>query len=71
MRGLRTIFIGVAIVLIAATAAAHHASAPHFDRNRPIEIEGVITKFEFVNPHAYLDVDVTDTDGNVTNYTAK
>ncbi len=62
--------IAACIALLATMSAAlgHHASAPHFDSNRPIEIEGVVTKFEFVNPHAYLYLDVTDANGNETNW---
>lgn len=68
MRGLISLLCGPATLFLTLSATAHHASAPHFDSSRPIEIEGVITKFEFVNPHAYLYLDVTDADGNVTNW---
>ena len=54
-----------AFTILASPAAAHHASAPHFDRSKPITIEGVVTQFRLVNPHAYLYLDVTDADGNV------
>ncbi len=47
---------------------AHHSAAPHFDRNKPIEIEGVVTRFRFVNPHAYLYLDVTDENGDTTEW---
>jgi hypothetical protein len=49
-------------------AYAHHSSAPHFDADTPVQIEGVITAFKFVNPHAWLYIDVTDADGNVANW---
>lgn len=55
-------------VLATSPAVAHHSSAPHFDRNSPVVIEGVVTEFKLVNPHAYLYLDVTDTDGNVENW---
>jgi hypothetical protein len=56
------------VVLAAGTAFAHHASAPHFDNTKPVSIEGVITEFRLVNPHAYLYLDVMDADGNVVNW---
>ena len=56
------------VFLTAGTAAAHHAAAPHFDNTKPISIEGVVTKFALVNPHAYVYVDVTDADGNVETW---
>lgn len=55
-------------ILGASTIQAHHSSAPHFDRNKPIEISGVVTKFRFVNPHAYLYLDVTDENGEVATW---
>ena len=33
---------------------AHHSSAPHFDRDTMIELDGVVTEVRFVNPHAYV-----------------
>lgn len=61
---------GLALVGILMTASvnAHHSSAPHFDTNSPVTVEGVITQFKFVNPHAYLYIDVTNSDGTVTNW---
>jgi len=47
---------------IAAAAPAHHGFG-QFDRSQPVEIEGVITGIDFVNPHAYLYLDVTGGDG--------
>ena len=43
-------------------AAAHHGFG-EFDRSQPVEIEGVITGIDFVNPHAYLHLDVDAGDG--------
>ena len=56
------------LTLVTSPAIAHHSSAPHFDRNSPVVIEGVVTEFKLVNPHAYLYLDVTDADGNVENW---
>ena len=51
-------FIGLALPL-----TAHHASGPFYDSDKPIEIEGVVTRFVFRNPHAALFLDVTDESG--------
>src|SRR3990167_2381259 len=52
-----------------ALAAALPASAHHgfglFDRTKPVEIEGTITGIDFVNPHAYLNLDIVDPAGTV------
>lgn len=41
-------------------AQAHHSFAALFDPSRSISIEGVVTEFEFIAPHAYIRIDVAD-----------
>jgi hypothetical protein len=48
-------------------AQAHHSFAATFTEN-VIEVEGVITKFSFRNPHILVYIDVTNGDGSVTNW---
>lgn len=62
------IAIGVAALMSAAPLAAHHAFAAEFDVNQPVKVKGTITKVEWVNPHAWLYVDVKGDDGKVTNW---
>jgi hypothetical protein len=47
-------FAMLLISCIALPALAHHSAAPHFDLSREIRIAGVVSRFEFVNPHAYV-----------------
>ena len=56
MRKVLAISSGVALWFVFSGATAHHSNAPHYDRERPITIEGVVEEFEFVNPHAFLHV---------------
>ena len=49
--------------LAASTPALAHHGFGRFDRTKPVEIKGVIKSIDFVNPHAYLNLDVVGPDG--------
>jgi hypothetical protein len=52
------------LLLLVATAAsfAHHSFAV-YDHNRTLTLHGTVTKFQWTNPHAYLELDVPDAKG--------
>ncbi len=58
------VLVGFAFV---GAAQAHHSSAPHFDRDIEITVEGIVTELKFVNPHAYLYFDV-EKDGELIKW---
>jgi hypothetical protein len=41
-------------------ALAHHAFAAEFDGNAPVHLKGTITKMEWINPHAWMHIMVSD-----------
>jgi hypothetical protein len=49
-------------------AFAHHSIAAEYDTKKPVTIKGIITKFDWTNPHVFLFVDVTETGGNVSTW---
>ena len=54
----------IIVLLVSAVAAhAHHGSAP-FDTDTEIIIEGVITEFDYRNPHSFVYLRTVDADGN-------
>ena len=62
MRFIRPFPVLVAILLVTAAtvpAAAHHSFAM-FDTASPITITGTVTDFQWTNPHAYIELDVSD-----------
>ena len=68
----RTVAIVAALsgVLLATGSAvvAHHAFSAEFDANRPLILSGAVTKTEWVNPHAWIFMDVKDDAGAVVNW---
>ncbi len=52
----------------AASASAHHSFSGVVDVEGQITLTGVLSKIDWVNPHIYLHLDVTDDDGQVTTW---
>ena len=48
--------------LLSPAAFAHHAFSAQYDITKPATLTGVVTKIEWLNPHAYFFIDVTDED---------
>ena len=55
-------------ILLTSNVFAHHSFAPHFDRDQPVNISGIITEYEQRNPHAYLNIRAEDADGRVKEW---
>src|SRR5216683_7536283 len=54
---------GVMMALAAPALMAHHAFGAEFDANRPVLLKGKVTRLEWVNPHAWIHVEVVKPDG--------
>jgi hypothetical protein len=60
--------LSLLFLVTAPLSQAHHASGPFYDSDKPIEIEGVVSKFIFRNPHAALFLNVTDANGDTAEW---
>lgn len=68
IRTLMLLLVTVTQGLWSGNVAAHHAFAAEFDRNQPIELNGTVTKVEWMNPHARIYVDAPDAEGVMANW---
>jgi hypothetical protein len=64
--GMLGLFTGV--LLAVAPAMAHHSFAAEYDAKKTITLKGIVTKVEWLNPHVYIFVDVTDAKGDIVNW---
>jgi hypothetical protein len=53
-----------AVCLPAPAGAVHHSISGVYDGSRIVRVEGVVVRFEFVNPHPFVWVEVGDENGN-------
>ena len=63
----RAAVVSAAVMVFAGPALAHHSFAM-FDNEHQTKIEGTVTKFEWTNPHVYIQLAVFEADGKVRNY---
>jgi len=65
------VLVGIAAIsftLAAAPLRAHHAFSSEFDAEKPLKLEGSISKTEWVNPHAWIHIDVKTTNGTTEEW---
>jgi hypothetical protein len=60
--------VSMGLILNATSARAHHAFSSEFDADKPVNLVGSISKLEWINPHAWIHLDVTRSDGKVETW---
>src|SRR5262245_13115983 len=59
---------GLGLLCATLPVRAHHAFAAEFDATKPIKLQGTVTKVEWINPHAWIHIDVKKSDGTVEQW---
>ena len=57
-----------AALLGGAHASAHHSFAAEFDAQKPVTLKGTVVKWEMINPHGWITLDVPGADGKTTEW---
>lgn len=55
-------------LVVSAAAVAHHSVTGQYDPTNRVELTGVITKVDWINPHTYLYLEVANDDGTTTTW---
>ena len=66
--GVIVVGVCLGLFLVGASVQAHHAFAAEFDANKPVRLKGKITRMEWINPHAWMHLDVEKEDGTVESW---
>src|SRR5437870_357764 len=56
------------IVIVVKPLTAHHSFDAEYDSKKPITVSGIVTKLDWVNPHAFVFIDTKDESGAVRNF---
>jgi len=67
-RALACLLLPAAALLLPPALQAHHAFALEFDVKSPVELTGVVSKVELINPHSWIHLDVTDAEGKTVTW---
>jgi hypothetical protein len=62
---------GLMLLSVVAPAYAHHGIGAWYDTSKSVTLKGTVTSYEWINPHAYIHIDVKNAKGIVENWSAE
>ena len=65
---MKRLFFIVLVVIFGMTAFAHHGSSISYQLDKTITLEGIVTEWDYRNPHPQIYFDVKDKDGTVAKW---
>ena len=68
LRRAQRMFIVLALCVFGTDLGAHHSFAV-FDHTQSVTVSGTVTKFQWTNPHGFVELDYAAADGKMKHYT--
>jgi len=63
-----SILVVVFLAGAVASVSAHHSFGAQYDSDKPVLLQGIVTRVDWTNPHARFYIDVEDATGEITNW---
>jgi Family of unknown function (DUF6152) len=62
------LLVMVTVLSYGGGVLAHHSFAAEFDAQKPVTLKGTVVKWEMINPHGWITIDVTEPDGKTAQW---
>ena len=62
------LLVVISVLSSGARASAHHSFAAEFDALKPVTLKGTVVKWEMINPHGWITIDIPGPDGKTAQW---